>query len=158
MPMTKTTTKTNSPRKMAETPIICYIFEILMTRSFHICDDRYLTLVILFTPVTLVTLVTLFWSYNQFYSVSPFWDIWCLALKFDSLVYLFLVKEINGVDFELWHVSKSQDFVLFLDLINCVAFLAWTCDKENALLSTFFWSENCDVPLENTRPPPWLHY
>ena len=39
------------------------IFEILMTYSFQI-DDRYLTLVILFT---MVTLVTLFWSYNQFY-------------------------------------------------------------------------------------------
>ena len=30
-------------------------------------DDRYPTLVILFTPVTLVTL---FWSYNQFYRVE----------------------------------------------------------------------------------------
>ena len=46
---------------MPEKPNICYIFEILMTYSY---DDRYLTLVILFTAVTLVTL---FWSYSQFY-------------------------------------------------------------------------------------------
>ena len=53
---------------MPEKPNMCYIFEILMTSSFPSkYDDRYLTLVILFTPVTLVTLVTLFQSYIQFY-------------------------------------------------------------------------------------------
>ena len=54
------TCKKKLNRKMLEKPNICYIFEILMTSKYN---NRYLTLVILFTPVTLVTL---FRSYNQF--------------------------------------------------------------------------------------------
>ena len=54
--------KNKDTDKVPEKPNICYILEILMTHSKY--DDRYLNLVIVFTPVTLVTL---FWSYNQFY-------------------------------------------------------------------------------------------
>ena len=58
--------------KVPEKPNICY-FLILMTYSFQMkYDDRYLTLVILFTPVTLVTL---FWSYNQFYRAECIFSI-----------------------------------------------------------------------------------
>ena len=73
--MTKTTTKTKTQKKcLKHPPYAIFLKSWWLTHSKY--DDRYLTLVILFTPVTLVTLVTLFQSYIQFYraSVSPFRD------------------------------------------------------------------------------------
>ena len=61
--MTKTTTKTNTQTKCLKNPIYAiFLKSWWLTHSKY--DDRYLTLVILFTPVTLVTLFRL---YNQFY-------------------------------------------------------------------------------------------
>ena len=59
-----------------------------LTHSKH--DDRYLTLAILFTPVTLVTmvtLVTLFWSRDKFYRAEC---ITVLAFFPQSVATLFL--------------------------------------------------------------------
>ena len=59
--MKKTTAKT----KLLEKPTYAiFLKSWWLTHSKY--DDRYLTLVILFTPVTLVTLITLLWPYNQF--------------------------------------------------------------------------------------------
>ena len=64
--MTKTTTKTKTQKKCLKHPTYAiFLKSWWLTHSKY--DDRYLTLVILFTPVTLVTLVTLFQSYLQFY-------------------------------------------------------------------------------------------
>ena len=61
--MTKTTTKTKTQTKCLKHPTDAILLKCCqLTHSNY--DDRYLTLVILFTPVTLVTL---FRSYNQFY-------------------------------------------------------------------------------------------
>ena len=64
-----------------------------VARFLHLCkyDDRYLTLVILFTPVTLVTL---FRSYNQFYWAE------CITV---SGFFRILVKQIK--------VTKSESLV-----------------------------------------------
>ena len=61
--MTKTTTKTKTQKKCLKHPTYAiFLKSWWLTHSKY--DDRYLTLVILFTPVTLVTL---FQSYIQFY-------------------------------------------------------------------------------------------
>ena len=61
--MTKTTTKTKTQTKCLKNPSYAiFLKSWWLTHSKY--DDVYLTLVILFTPVTLVTL---FQSYNQFY-------------------------------------------------------------------------------------------
>ena len=82
--MTKTKTKTNTQKKcLKHPPYAIFLNSWWLTHSKY--DDRYLTLVILFTPVilvtlvTLVTVVTLFQSYIQFYrakciTVSGFFD------------------------------------------------------------------------------------
>ena len=64
--MTKTTTKTKTQKKCLKHPTYAiFLKSWWLTHSKY--DDRYLTLVILFTPVTLMTLITLFQSYIQFY-------------------------------------------------------------------------------------------
>ena len=64
--MTKTTTKTKTQKKCLKHPTYAiFLKSWWLTHSKY--DDRYLTLVILFTPVTLVTLVTLFQPYIQLY-------------------------------------------------------------------------------------------
>ena len=61
--MTKTTTKTKTQKKCLKHPTYAiFLKSWWLTHSKY--DDRYLTLAILFTPVTLVTL---FRSYDQFY-------------------------------------------------------------------------------------------
>ena len=61
--MTKTTTKTKTQTKCLKNPTYAiFLKSWWLTHSKY--DDRYLTLAILFTPVTLVTL---FRSYDQFY-------------------------------------------------------------------------------------------
>ena len=74
--MAKTTTKTNTQTKCLKNPTYAiFLKSWWLTHSKF--DDRYLTLVILFT---LVILVSLFRSYNQFYraeciTVSGFFSI-----------------------------------------------------------------------------------
>ena len=64
--MTKTKTKTKTQKKCLKHPTYAiFLKSWWLTHSKY--DDRYLTLVILFTPVTLITLVTLFQPYIQFY-------------------------------------------------------------------------------------------
>ena len=64
-------------------------------------------------------------------------------------------------------LDVSQDFhktsVLCFQKSYCVAFLARTMfighsNVQSTLLSIFVLSENCDVPLANTSPPPQLFY
>ena len=61
--MTKTTTKTKTQKKcLKHPPYAIFLKSWWLTHSKY--DDRYLTMVIVFKPVTLVTL---FRSYDQFY-------------------------------------------------------------------------------------------
>ena len=63
---TMTKTKTKTQKKCLKHPTYAiFLKSWWLTHSKY--DDRYLTLVILFTPVTLITLVTLFQPYIQFY-------------------------------------------------------------------------------------------
>ena len=92
--MAKTTTKTNTQTKCLKNPTYAiFLKSWWLTHSKF--DDRYLTLVILFTQVTLVSL---FRSYNQFYraeciTVSGFFkcdlgasvtDFWEFLVKFPA--------------------------------------------------------------------------
>ena len=63
---TMTKTKTKTQKKCLKHPTYAiFLKSWWLTHSKY--DDRYLTLVILFTPVTLITLVNLFQPYIQFY-------------------------------------------------------------------------------------------
>jgi len=76
---TKTHTKTKTQKKCLKHPTYAiFLKSWWLTHSKY--DDRYLTLVILFTPVTLVTLVTLFRSYNQFYRAECITVSWFFKL------------------------------------------------------------------------------
>ena len=74
--MTKTTTKTKTQKKcLKHPPYAIFLKSWWLTHSKY--DDRYLTMVIVFKPVTLVTL---FRSYDQFYraeciTVSGFFEL-----------------------------------------------------------------------------------
>ena len=96
MTKTKTKTKTKTQKKCLKHPTYAiFLKSWWLTHSKY--DDRYLTLVILFTPatlVTLVTLVTLIRSYNQFYRAkcitvlgSSFWH-WKSEDLFKNTLYI----------------------------------------------------------------------
>ena len=75
---TMTRTKTKTQTKCLKNPTYA-IFLKSWWLSHSKCDDRYLTLVILFTPVTLVTL---FRSYNQFYRAECITISWTKLARF----------------------------------------------------------------------------
>ena len=87
---TKTMTKTKTQKKCLKHPTYAiFLKSWWLTHSKY--DDRYLTLVILFTPVTLVSL---FRSYNQFYraeciTVSGFFPIILVIFWFELKPYIF---------------------------------------------------------------------
>ena len=81
--MTKTTTKTKTQKKCLKHPTYAiFLKSWWLTHSKY--DDRYLTLVILFTPVTLITLVTLFQPYIQFYRAECITGSGFLTISFQN--------------------------------------------------------------------------
>ena len=97
----KTMTKTTTQKKRVKHPTYAiFLKSWWLTHSKY--DDRYLTLVILFTPFTLVTLVTLFQSYIQFYRAK------CITVSgFLKVVSNFWggFHGVSGKFYGLWFVS-----------------------------------------------------
>ena len=101
--MTKTTTKTKTQKKCLKHPTYAiFLKSWWLTHSKY--DDRYLTLVILFTPVTLITLVTLFQPYIQFYRAE------CITVSG------FFIKE--------WK-NKNNHFPKWLQLVSNLELCFW---------------------------------
>ena len=122
--MTKTMTKTKTQTKCLKNPTYA-IFMKSWWLTHSKFDDRYLTLVILFTQVTLVSL---FRSYNQFYraeciTVSGFLS-WCsskiLKLKFGHYF---------AADAWLWLWCSILVEILKLGLVKIYKFkFCWNAD------------------------------
>ena len=116
--MTKTTTKTQT-KCLKHPTYVLFLKTWWLTHSQY--DDRYLTLVIMFTPVTLVTLVNLFRSYNQFYRAkcitvlgSSFWH-WKSEDQFKNTLYILkplveLQKELTITSSNMALLGKTGPF------------------------------------------------
>ena len=112
--MTKTTTKTKTHTKCLKNPIYAiFLKSWWLTHSKY--DDRYLTntMVILFTPVTLVTLVTLFRSYNQFYRAE------CITVSGFFLWNPYVITQLRGCDtFQIVISHPGLCFMSFQEKFN----------------------------------------
>ena len=140
--MTKTTTKTKTQKKCLKHPTYAiFLKSWWLTHSKY--DDRYLTLVILFTPVTLVSL---FQSYIQFYraeciTVSGFflflWTPW--HQKWEHRVCIFQTMSICNGYWILHSQASGRSVWSSLHIIPDVsAETRWLlgCSKFG---SEFFW-------------------
>ena len=141
-------TKTKTQKKCLKHPTYAiFLKSWWLTRSKY--DDRYLTLVILFTPVTLVTLVTLFQSYIQFYraeciTVSGFFPpfitfskgLYFICLLVSFLLTLLLCTTISFISHAI--VSTLISFILLY--ITLPHFINFSCFYHNSkfLVSSWF--------------------
>ena len=103
--MTKTTTKTKTQTKCLKNPTYAiFLKSWWLTQSKY--DDRYLTLVILFT---LVTQVTLFRSYNHFYRAE------CIAVS----GFFFKTRCTNPTLLNvIWRVTCLQPAQMFFSTLD----------------------------------------
>ena len=145
--MTKTTTKTKTQKKcLKHPPYAIFLKSWWLTHSKY--DDRYLTLVILFTPVTLITLVTLFQPYIQFYraeciTVSGFflflWTPW--HQKWEHRVCIFQTMSICNGYWILHSQASGRSVWSSLHIIlGVLAETRWLlgCSNLNLVLNSFW--------------------
>ena len=110
--MTKTTTKTKTQKKCLKHPTYAiFLKSWWLTHSKY--DDRYLTLVILFTPVTLITLVTLFQPYIQFYRAECITVSGFLTPKWKKTIAPKYAKTYfccwSNIDTNIWNFISPRD-------------------------------------------------
>ena len=123
--MTKTTTKTKTQKKCLKHPTYAiFLKSWWLTHSKY--DDRYLTLVILFTPVTLVTLVTLFQSYIQFYRAKCITVSGFLVNIWDNLGKNFATLERRATFLSNIHACTNNWVQRFFDIESRVALYLWS--------------------------------
>ena len=145
--MAKTTTKTNTQTKCLKNPTYAiFLKSWWLTHSKY--DDRYLTLVILFTPVTLITL---FRSYNQFYraeciTVSGFFSCTSFSIHFlfSSAVTLYWPPRKQESSFSQPWKNRSGGWVSSSRTELFLCFLFHLCSADLFLNYCLIW-KNSDV-------------